>query len=171
MLGFRQKMESQTSRSWASFCMDRKEQFSIDGSLFSMMFQQNCENARHIKSERIWFMNIYSVITAGVLSLLHGINDQKVIEIALLLFMCIFSIIGLLTSFRLKAELEECLAKLRAMAGHAQATRFVALGDSEGALARYPKFRWIFPIFYSITTAAFSALLIFRLVTGKSTGW
>ena len=136
-----------------------------------MLFQQNSENARHIKSERIWFMNIYSMITAGVLSLLRGVHGNNLLEIALLVFMCVFSSIGLLTSFRLKAEWEECLQKLRAMAEHVQLSEFVALGQSEGALAHYPKFRWIFPIFYSIATAAFVGLLLYRLITGKTAGW
>lgn len=78
---------------------------------------------------------------------------------------------GLLTSLRLKAELDECLAKLRTMAEQAEAVQFVALGDSEGDLARYPKFRWVFPIFYAIAIFAFVALLSYRLVTGESTGW
>jgi hypothetical protein len=148
--------------------IEAERRHSIEPSLYAMLLQQNCENARHIKSERIWFMNTYSVITAGVLSLMHTMQSQKVIELALLTFMCFFSVIGLLTSFRLKAELEECLGKIRYIAQNADALPFVALGESEGALARYPKFRWIFPIFYSIATAAFVALLAFRLATGKA---
>ena len=38
----------------------------------------------------------------------------------------------------------------------------------EGKLARYPKFRWIFPTFYSMTTAGFVALIAYRLVTGEA---
>ena len=139
--------------------------------LFAAIFQQNWENARHIKSERIWFMNVYSIITAGILSLLHGIRGALVLEYALVVFMCVFSIIGLLTSFRLKAELEECLEKLQALTLLAEAGRFVALGQSEGALTRYPKFRWIFPVFYSIATVSFMALLVARLVAGLPAVW
>lgn len=135
-----------------------------------MIFQQNSENARHIKSERIWFMNIYAVITAGVLSLLHTVQGKGTVEVALLGFMSVFSLIGLLTSFRLKAELEECQQKLGDIAQAEGFEEFVALGQSEGALSRYPKFRWIFPVFYAIATFAFSALLIFRIATGK-TAW
>lgn len=143
---------------------------SVTSPLGVMIFQQNSENARHIKSERIWFMNIYSVITAGVLSLLHTAQGKSVLELALLVFMSVFSLIGLLTSFRLKAELEECQQKLGELAKAAGLGDFVALGKSEGALSRYPKFRWIFPIFYSIATIAFTGLLIHLIATGK-TAW
>jgi hypothetical protein len=142
----------------------------LETPLGVMIFQQNSENARHIKSERIWFMNIYAMITAGVLSLLHAAQGKSILELGLLVFMSVFSLIGLLTSFRLKAELEECQRKLGDIAQEVGLDEYVALGRSEGALARYPKFRWIFPIFYSIATAAFTALLIHRIATGK-TAW
>ncbi len=132
--------------------------------LFASIYQQNWENARHIKSERIWFMNTYAFISAGILSLLHSIRGEALLEMAMVGFMCAFSVIGLLTSFRLKAELEECLEKLQAMVDQAGADSFVALGRSEGPLKRYPKFRWIFPVFYGLATGAFLILLISRLL-------
>jgi hypothetical protein len=140
-------------------------------AFFTMMFQQNCENARHIKNERIWFMNIFSIITAGVLSLLHGIRGEVLLECSLIMFMCVFSLIGLLTSFRLKAELEECLDSLRRMAIAEHLETYLAVGESSGALTRYPKFRWVFPVFYSLATAAFFGLLIYRLVVGRPVGF
>ena len=82
--------------------------------------------------------------------------------------MCLFSVIGLLTSFRLKSELEECLAKLEAMSVQANINEFVALGQLEGKFSSYPKFRWIFPFFYSMTTVAFGALIAYRLIAGET---
>ena len=67
--------------------------------------------------------------------------------------MTLFSLVGLLTSLRLKSELEECLAKIEAMTVQAKVSQFVALGQLEGKPSRYPRFRWIFPIFYTMTTA------------------
>ena len=90
---------------------------AINPAIFATIFQQNWENARHIKGERIWFMNTYSLISAGALSLLQTIRGEAVLQLSLILLMCLFSVIGLLTSLRLKAELEECLGKLQAMAG------------------------------------------------------
>jgi hypothetical protein len=125
---------------------------SIDPNIFEPVFRQNWENARHIKSERIWFMNIFSVISAGALSLLQTSRGGTVLQHALLLFMCLFSLIGLLISLRLKAELEECLAKLQALTAQAEVSQFVALGQLNGKSSRYPKFRWMFPVFYSMAT-------------------
>ena len=81
--------------------------------------------------------------------------------------MCLFSLFGFLTSLRLKGELEECLAKIEAMSAQANISQFVAL-ELEGKLSRYPRFRWIFPTFYSMTTAGFVALIVYRLITGEA---
>ena len=140
----------------------------VDPDMFAAVFSQNWDNARHIKSERISFMNAYSVICAGVLALLQSVQASDLIRIALLFFMTLFSLIGLLTSLRLKGELEECLAKIEAMSVQARVNDFVALGQLEGRSSRYPRFRWIFPIFYAMTTAGFITLIVYRLVTGEA---
>ena len=61
-------------------------------------------------------MNAYSLITAGVLTLLQNMQTSDLIRTALLVFMALFSAFGFLTSLRLKAELEECLDKIGVMA-------------------------------------------------------
>jgi hypothetical protein len=147
--------------------MSNESPASIDSDMFLAVFSQNWDNARHIKSERISFMNAYSVICAGVLALLQTIQASELIRIALLFFMTLFSLIGVLTSLRLKSELEECLEKIEAMTVQAKVSQFVALGQLEGKPSRYPRFRWIFPIFYAMTTAGFIALIAYRLVTGQ----
>ena len=85
--------------------------------LFATIFQQNWENVRSIKSERIWFMNTYSVISAGSLSLLQGMHGERAIQLTLILALCLLSVMGLISSLRLKAELEECLDKIQMMVG------------------------------------------------------
>ena len=147
--------------------MSNETPAATDPTMFAAVFKENWENARHIKTERISFMNAYSLISAGVLTLLQNVRESTLIQIALLAFMTIFSLIGLLTSVRLKGELEECLAKIEAMSARANINEFVALGQLEGRAARYPKFRWIFPVFYSMTTTGFIALIAYRLITGQ----
>jgi hypothetical protein len=139
-----------------------------NATIFATVFRENWENARHIKSERISFLNTFSLISAGVLTLLQNVRGSALLEIALLVFMSLFSLIGLLTSFRLKGELEDCLAKIQAMTAQANLNELVAREQLEGTSARYPKFRWIFPIFYSMTTAGFLGLIVYRLVTGEA---
>src|SRR5678809_1389879 len=142
--------------------MSNETPAAIDPDMFAAVFSENWDNARYIKSERISFMNAYSVICAGVLALLQSVQASDLIRIALLFFMTLFSLVGLLTSLRLKSELEECLAKIEAMTVQAN------VGQLEGKPSRYPRFGWIFPIFYTMTTAGFITLIVYRLVTGEA---
>ena len=132
--------------------------------LLLAVFQQHWENARHIKNERLSFTNIYAIVTAGILSLVHSIQGAAVLEISILGFLCCFSAIGLLTSLRLKAELEECLRNIESIVAQLGVEAYMPVRDSRGALTRYPKFRWLFPVFYSMASTGFVALLIYRLV-------
>jgi hypothetical protein len=58
-----------------------------DPTIFATVFKENWDNARYIKSERISFMNAYSVICAGVLALLQSVQASDLIRMALLFFM------------------------------------------------------------------------------------
>jgi hypothetical protein len=147
--------------------MSNKPAADLDSKMFAAVFSENWQNARHIKTERISFMTTFSLISAGVLTLLQSVRSSAVLQLALLVFMSLFSLFGFLTSLRLKGELEECLAKIQAMTTEANLSQFVAL-ELEEQLSRYPKFRWIFPAFYSMTTAGFVALIAYRLITGQA---
>ena len=146
--------------------MSKETPAATDPEIFAAVLSQNWDNARHIKSERISFMNAYSLICAGVLTLLQNVQATDLMRIGLLAFMSLFSLFGLLTSLRLKGELEECLAKIEAISAQASMSQFVALGQLEGRSSRYPRFRWMFPTFYSMTTAGFVALIAYRLLSG-----
>src|SRR5882724_11382847 len=112
------------------------------------IFAQHWENARHIKNERLSFTNIYAIVSAGILTWLHPVRGEPVLEVSLLVFLFAFSVIGLLTSLRLKAELEECLRNIERIVTQTGLEEFMPVIDSRGALTRYPKFRWLFPAFY-----------------------
>ncbi len=135
------------------------------------VFRQHWENARHIKNERLSFTNIYAIVSGGILSLVHSVQGQGqvVLEVSILLFLCFFSVIGLLTSLRLKAELEESLRNIEKTVARLGMQPLMPVVDSHGTLTRYPKFRWLFPVFYTISTAGFVTLLLYRLVAGR--GW
>ena len=137
----------------------------IDPHTFAAVLGER-DNARYIKSERISFMNAYSVICAGCWPCSRAFRLATSPN-PLFFFMNLFSLVGLLTSLRLKSELEECLAKIEAMTVQAKVSQFVALGQLEGKPSRYPRFRWIFPIFYTMTTVGFITLIVYRLVTVK----
>jgi hypothetical protein len=122
---------------------------------------------RHIKSERFWFMKTHAIMSAGTLSLLQSIRGEFVLQLSLLLCMCVLSAIGVLTSLRLKAELEECLETIQVVVARVRADDFMALGRLEGRRSRYPAFRWVIPVPYSLTTVLFFALFVYRLALGR----
>ncbi|MDB6033170.1 MAG: hypothetical protein JWM16_3508 [Verrucomicrobiales bacterium] len=132
-------------------------------SMFIVVFKEHWENVRHIKNERLSFTNIYGIITAGTLSLMHSVTGIAALEFSLLVFLFVFSVIGLITSLRLRLELEECLRAIETMVRHAGFEGFMATDQVTGSLTRIPKFRSVFPIFYSITSVGFLTLLIVRL--------
>jgi hypothetical protein len=138
-----------------------EEPLATNPEVFAAIFQQNWENVRHIKSERMWFLNTHAITSAGTLSLLQTIHGE--FELSLLLCMCVLSAIGVLISLRLKAELEECLEKIQAMVARAQVDDFMALGRLEGRWSRYPSFRWVFPALYALSMVLFFALFVYRL--------
>lgn len=146
--------------------MSNETPAAADPTMFAAIFGENWQNVRHIKTERILFMNAYSLISAGVLTLLQNVQATDLMRTGLLIFMSLFSLFGLLTSLRLKGELEECLTKIEAMSMQADMSQFVALGQLEGRSSRYPRFRWMFPIFYSMTSTGFVALIVYRLLSG-----
>ena len=123
------------------------------------VYQQNWENARHIKNERLSFTNIYCIVAAGMMSFLHTVAGKRLLEISMLFFLVLFSFIGLLTSLRLKAELEECLHKIDQIVSQTGVEPISALSEAKGVPTKYPKFRWIFPRFYSIGAIGFFILL------------
>ena len=140
-----------------------EEPLATNPEVFAAIFQQNWENVRHIKSERMWFLNTHAITSAGTLSLLQTIHGEFVLQMSLLLCMCVLSAIGVLISLRLKAELEECLEKIQAMVARAQVDDFMALGRLEGRWSRYPSFRWVFPALYALSMVLFFALFVYRL--------
>lgn len=147
--------------------MNEKSDSGPYSKMFAAVFGENWQNARHIKTERISFLTTFSLVTAGVLTFLQAVRSSAVLQVALLVFMCLFSLFGFLTSLRLKGELEECLEKIQAMTAQANVSEFAALELGE-QLSRYPKFRWIFPAFYFMSTAGFAALVVYRVITGTA---
>jgi hypothetical protein len=131
---------------------------------FVAVFQQNWENARFIKSERLASANIYAIVVAGALSLMTAGRSLPMVELALLGFLWILSLVALLTSLRLKAELEDCLQRIQSLSRIADVEAYVSLGEIKQGIAGHVKFRWMFPILYSVTSIGFLILLGYRIL-------
>jgi hypothetical protein len=149
--------------------MSETSEAEREHAMYVAVFQQNCENVRHIRNERLSFINIYAIITAAILSLLRSVKGEAFSELTLLLFLSFFSLLGLVSSLRLKAELEECLRDIEKLVKPVGLHDYMSLGLSRGPLVRYPKFRWIFPVFYAIANVGFLLLLGYRLM--QFMGW
>jgi hypothetical protein len=108
---------------------------------FAAVFNQNWENVRHVKTERISFMNAYSLVSAGVLTLLQHVQASDLVRMVLLLFMTLFSCFGLMTSLRLKVDWKNASRKFALWRPEAKVSEFVALGQLEGRVSHYPKFQ------------------------------
>jgi len=142
---------------------------SLSDAAFLLLLEQGWENVRHIKNERIWFTNIYAIVSAAVLSFLHSASGLSILSVFLPGLLLALSTIGLLLSFRLKAELEDWLDKIEAMTHYVGLEDHISTGDLKGPFVRHIKFRWLFPVFYAFTTVSAGGLLayqLFRTVAG-----
>lgn len=144
--------------------MNNDQQPDPDRKIFLAVFQQNCENLRHIKTERLLNANIYGFIVAASLSVLRGVKGAVLPELSLVFFLFVFSVMWLLTSLRLKAELEECSNRIAAMVREIGLESYAGMGASVEHFEKYPRLRSMFPLFYAFTSLCFLALLIYTLM-------
>src|ERR1051325_5193460 len=54
------------------FTPPKETEEAAPNPMFIAIFREHWENVRHIKNERLTFTNIYGIITAGTLSLMHS---------------------------------------------------------------------------------------------------
>ena len=139
---------------------------TLEPAMTVPIFEQNCENVRHIRNERIWFGNIYVAVVATALTLLPsrqpGEHDAPP-ELLPLAFLCVFSAVALLSSLRLVAELNTALTKLQALATQEGFAALLSLGVSENSIQAGLKLRWVFPVFYALATLGFLGVLAYRI--------
>jgi len=130
-------------------------------------YVQAWENVRHIRNERIWFTNAYTAIVAGGLALLQrdmGAAQSKLLTCTGFTLLVLFSLASLMSSIRLVAELRNSIANLQRMvAEHGMSSLIGMIEPPRGIGASLPM-RWVFPIFYSLTTATLFVLLVIQLL-------
>lgn len=114
---------------------------------------------RYIRNERLWFTNIYALVVAATLSFLHAVEEDSGFSLVLLGFLIVFSVLGLVMSLRLRAELEDWLIKIRSLVRDISLPDHTATNEAGFGLLRYVQFRWLFPVFYVVATIAFLMLL------------
>jgi hypothetical protein len=130
------------------------------------VYVQAWENVRHIRNERIWFTNAYSAIVAGTVAALlrdsaSGTSSATTVG---LLVLVLFSFASLVSSIRLVAELQNFIANVQRAVDENGMGRMVGpIEPLSGLGARLPM-RWLFPIYFSLSTAALLVLLVVHLL-------
>jgi hypothetical protein len=90
------------------------------------IYEQNWQQFRHVENERIGFTAIYCAVASGVLSFLATWSDRGslAVSVALIAFLLLFTLLGLLISLRLgsgahrhEGKLEEILEEMRPILG------------------------------------------------------
>lgn len=61
-----------------------------------VIYEQYCLHARHQEMQRLWFINIYAIIVAGVFAYLGTVEAHDAINISLYVFLLILSLFGYL---------------------------------------------------------------------------
>jgi len=145
---------------------DKDSPLSVEPSMATAAFDQACEHVRHIRSERINFSNAYTAIVAGGLALLPRASEQsRSLAIVGLGVLVLFSVVSVMSSIRLVVELKNAIANLQRIIHEFGLDRLVgSIEPPRGWGASLPM-RWVFPIFFGLTTVSLVVLLVARLIS------
>ena len=139
-------------------------QFATAPALAVAAYVQAWESVRHVRNERIWFTNAYSAIVAGSLAALLREGVPSSSTTVGLLILVLFSFASVLSSIRLVAELQNFIANVQRAVDENGMGRMVGpIEPLSGLGARLPM-RWLFPIYFSLSTAALLVLLVLHLL-------
>lgn len=135
--------------------------------LLVSVFEHNCDHARHVENERLWYTNIYVLTVAGILAFVIKPEVDFFLKIICLFFLLVISMLGFFMSFRLKADFDDFLSKMRETIKLAEIkiqnkdlSQLVGIGAETGWTTKV-KLRWIFVFFYVFMMVFMSMLIIF----------
>ena len=141
-------------------------QFATNPALAAAAYVQAWENVRHIRNERIWFTNAYSAIVAGSLAGLlrdSGSFTSKWATVGLLILV-LFSFASLMSSIRLVAELRNSIANVQRAVDETGIGRMVGTIEPLSGFGVWLPMRWLFPIYFILSTAALAVLFVVHLL-------
>ncbi len=142
-------------------------QVVIEPHLTAAAYVQAWENIRHIRNERIWFTNAYTAVIAGGLAFLlrdNGSTANQAPKSIGLLVLVLFSVVSIMSSIRLVVELRTSIANLRQIVDENGMGQMVGLIEPPAGFGTSLPMRWVFPIFFSLTTASLVVLLVLHLM-------
>ena len=145
---------------------DKARPFAPDPALVAAAYVQAWESVRHIRHERIWFTNAYSAIVAGSLAALLRDSESFTSRSATfgLLILVLFSFASLMSSIRLVAELRNSIANVQRAVDETGMGRMVGTIEPPGGFGVWLPMRWLFPIYFGLSTAALVVLFVVQLV-------
>jgi hypothetical protein len=124
--------------------------------------KENYEHFRHVENERLWFTNIYAIIVGAILTFFK----EGRIFVHSTIFLIILSILGLLMSLRLRADIADFQHKIIEIATKLKVRDLCGLGAQKGFTV-YFKLRDIFIAFYGCMLI----FLVVLLMTSLSCLW
>ena len=138
----------------------------IHSALAAAAYVQAWENVRHIRNERIWFTNAYSAIVAGSLAALLRDSESVTSRSTTvgLLVLVLFSFASLISGIRLVAELRNSIANVQRAVDETGMGRMVGTIEPLSGFGVWLPMRWLFPIYFSLSTAALVVLCVVHLL-------
>ncbi len=108
------------------------------------LLEQHWLHCRHIESERAWFMNVYAIISGGIITYTF---TTKPMELRPIYFLMAFTVIGLLLAYRWSIAFDELRERVNTIIEYFGLKTVI---DSKGKTASLtmdiPK-NWFFKIF------------------------
>ena len=142
-------------------------QIVANPALATAAYVQAWENVRHIRNERIWFTNAYTAVVAGGLAFMlrdNGNSANQAPKSIGLLVLVLFSVLSIMSSIRLVAELRTAIANLKHLINLNGMEKIVGMVEPPRGFGTSLPMRWVFPIFFSLTTASLVVLLVIHLL-------
>ena len=147
---------------------DKRGQNPADPGFATAAFEQASENIRHIRNERIWFASAYGAVVTGGLALLQRDNGNAAANKSLTtigyVVLVLFSLVSLMSSIRLVEELRHAITILQRLVDENGIGALVGLIEPPRGFAASLPMRWVFPIFYGLTTVVLVLLLVVHLI-------
>jgi hypothetical protein len=128
-----------------------------------VVYVQNWENARHLRTVRVLSANAFAVVIAACLTALQLVRADRLVELTTLGFLVAVAAIQLMISLALKRELDDCMARIE---GQLAGTRWhiaVGLLPRESADPWWMHLRWLYIGFYAATLLALLITFAHRL--------
>lgn len=120
-----------------------------------ILLEQHWLHARHIESERAWFMSVYAAIAGGMLTYMSASGAAGLWPIC---FLIALTLVGLCLTIRWKQAFDHHRSKIE------ETARSLHMAADVNVLARHVwkilRTRYLFPSFYFIVLVGLIVLLV-----------